>query len=336
MKNNWKKVSIKKIAKIANVGTATVDRVLYNREGVRKETKIKVLEALKYLEGGEKNKKRVFLFCQSGLAYNKTLKKYLKKMLINNNNFEVDYEFIETREIISTKTENRILKDKEYDGLIVVSTENYKINNIVQSFINKKKPCITLTSDLSQTNRNAYVGNDQVAAGSTAAKLLTSSLKNKRGEILMVISQPFRCQQEREMGFKKIMRYEFPKLNIIDGIQTTDTSEESYKQIIKYIRENGPPLGIYNITGGNMGIADAIRDSNYEKIPFVGHEMNQNTRMLLTTDRMDYVIGHNVKYELTKSFLLINNFYQNLLLKDIKTNILIFNKYNCLDENKVY
>lgn len=185
----------------------------------------------------------------------------------------------------------------------------------------KKKPCITLTSDLSQTNRNAYVGNDQVAAGATAAKLLTSlnsSSKNKKREILMVISQPFRCQQERELGFKKILRYEFPKLNIKDGIQTTDTSEESYKHIKKYIKEYGPPSGIYNITGGNTGIADAIKDCHCEKISFVGHELNKNTKFLLENDQIDYVISHDIEYELNKSISLINDYYKNYIIEDFK------------------
>ena len=339
MKQNWKKVSIKKIAQIANVGTATVDRVLYNRKGVRKETKIKVLKALDFLEYGKKEKKKIFLFCQSGNSYNVSLQATLNKILSKNNLIEIDSEFILTRDKISKKIEKRILEDEEYDGLISVSTENPIINNIVQNFINKRKPCITLTSDLSQTKRNAYVGNDQVAAGSTAAKLLTSlnpSSKNKKGELLMVISQPFRCQQERELGFKKIIRYEFPKLNIRDGIQTTDTSEESYKHIKKYIKEYGPPSGIYNITGGNKGIAEAIKDCQCEKIPFVGHELNKNTKTLLDKDQIDYVISHDLEYELSKSISLINDFYNNFIIEDFKTNILIFNKHNCTNEKEIY
>jgi len=78
-----------------------------------------------------------------------------------------------------------------------ISTENSIINEIVKNFNLQQKPVIALRSDLPETNRNAYVGNDQIAAGSTAAKLLMSSIKSKKGDILIVISQPFRCQQER-------------------------------------------------------------------------------------------------------------------------------------------
>jgi len=328
MRDSWKKVSIQKIAEIANVGTATVDRALNNRTGVKKTTKMKILNALHHLEKDLGKKKRIFLLCQSGNAYNNTLKDTLNEILLKNQSFQVSSKFILTKEKITNDLKEEILNKNHYDGLIIVSTENKKVNEIVNEFTFKKKPVITLTSDLSETNRHAYVGNDQVAAGSTAAKLLTSLMKNKRGEILMIISQPFRCQQERELGFKKILRYEFPKIKITETIQTTDTSEESYKHVKKYIKDNGPPQGIYNITGGNLGVADALKELEAHDVHFVGHELNSNTKMLLNSDRMDYVIGHDVKYELKKSFNLLENYFKNYQIENFKSNILIFNKHN--------
>ena len=329
MKQNWKKTSIKKIADIASVGTATVDRVLNNRKGVKKSTKLKILDAIHFLENNNERKKNIFLFCQSGNAYNNNLKKVLNTYLNNKKTINIDSEFILTKEKLSERLKNKILNSNNYDGLIVISTENSDINSIVNQFTFRNKPVITLTTDLSRTNRQAYVGSDQVAAGSTAAKLLTSLIKNKKGPILMIISQPFICQQEREQGFKKILRYDYPKIQIKETIQTTDTSEESYKHVKKYIKNNGPPLGIYNITGGNLGVADAIKDMGFNDISFVGHELNQNTLMLLNSDRMDYIIGHDVKYELKKAVQLIGDFYKNEILKNITSNIMIFNKYNC-------
>ena len=328
MKHEWKKISIRKIATIANVGTATVDRALNNRKGVKKTTKLKILNALNYLQTDHGKKRNIFLMCQSGSAYNNTLKETLDEILTKNQSFEVDSKFILTKEKINDNLKQKILNKNKYDGLIIVSTENKIVTEIVNEFTFNKKPVITLTSDLSETNRHAYVGNDQVSAGSTAAKLLTSLMKNKRGKILMIISQPFRCQQERELGFKRILRYEFPKIKITETIQTTDTSEESYKQVKKYIKDNGPPQGIYNITGGNLGVADALKEMGAKDVHFVGHELNSNTKMLLNSDRMDYVIGHDVKYELKKSFNLIKKFFKNYQLESFNSNILIYNKHN--------
>ena len=248
---------------------------------------------------------------------------------MNQNTIEINSEFILTKEKITEKIKSRILKNNNYDGLIVVSTENSTVNEIVNQYTLDNKPVVTLTTDLSRTNRQAYVGNDQVAAGSTAATLLTSLIRDKKGPILMIISQPFRCQQERELGFKKILRYDFPQIKIKETIQTTDTSEESYKHVKKYIKENGPPLGIYNITGGNLGVAEALKDTDSIDVNFIGHELNQNTQFLLNSNRMDYVIGHDVEYELKKSIELIENFYKNYELENVKSNILIFNKHNC-------
>ena len=135
---------------------------------------MKILNALHYLEKDLGKKKKIFLLCQSGNAYNNTLKETLKEILLKNQSFQVSSKFILTKEKITHDLKQGILKKNHYDGLIIVSTENKIVNEIVSEFSIKRKPVITLTSDLSETNRHAYVGNDQVAAGSTAAKLLTS------------------------------------------------------------------------------------------------------------------------------------------------------------------
>ena len=44
---------------------------------------------------------------------------------------------------------------------------------------------------------------------------------------------------------------------------------------------------------------------------------------------MLYVIGHDEKFEIENSILLINNFYNNKPIKNIESNILIHTKHNC-------
>ena len=330
MKKNWKNISIKKIAELAKVSTATVDRVLHDRKGITTSTIKKVNNALNDLKTEVNHqRKKILFFCQSGNSFNEKLNKNINQLIENNKNYiNIDTIFISPQENISSSVNINFFKNN-YDGLIIVATENLKIKNLVQNFISINKPVITLTTDLSETNRTAYVGNNQVAAGSTVAKLLTDNLRQKKGDILIVLSQPYRCQQDRELGFKRILRYEFTKLTIQEVIHRTYTSEDSYRQVKKYIKENGPPLGIYNVGGGNMSIAEAIKDAGHQEIIFIGHELNDKTRILLNTNQMSYVIGHDEKFEIEKAFLLINNFYNNKLIKNIESNILIHTKHNC-------
>ena len=301
MKNHWNNISIKKISELSEVSTATVDRVLHQRKGASKHTIEKVNDALKKLKDGMSYKsKKILLFCQSGNSFNKKIDKNINQLSKNNGLYKnLDTIYILPHENIPTYLNINFLKNN-YDALIVIAAENSKIKNLIQSFILINRPVITLTTDLSNTDRTAYVGNNQVDSGSTAAKLLTDSLNQRRGDILIVLSQPYRCQQDRELGFKKILRYEFPKFKIKEVIHRVHTIEDSYKEVKKNIKDNGPPLGIYNVAGGNIGIAEAIKDAGHQEIIFIGHELNDKTRILLNTDQMSYVIGHDEKFEIEK------------------------------------
>jgi LacI family transcriptional regulator len=340
MKNNWKNISIKKIAELAKVGTATVDRVLHNREGVKEKTKNKILSVLNDLNGLNNNsKKKIVLCCESGQSYNNTLKYHVEKTSKKkNNNIAIESHYIPAKEFKPSIFEKIILDScHESDGLIIVSQEDTKIERALQKYCNLKKPVITLTTDFPSSGRTAYVGCEQSAAGATAAKLISNSLTKKKGQILMVMSMPYRCQQERELGFKKVLRSYFPKIVIKESVYSLDTSEESYKHVKRYIKDNGPPLGIYNIAGGNIGVAEAIKDTGFKnEVVFIGHELNQNSKKLLDSDEMSYVIGHDVKLEVEKSFSLINDFYNGKQIKSFKSSVLIYTKYNSLDYELIF
>tara|TARA_Y100000287_G_scaffold177640_1_gene169485 strand:- start:724 stop:1743 length:1020 start_codon:yes stop_codon:yes gene_type:complete len=339
MKTHWKNVSIKKISKESGYGTATVDRVLNNRKGVSKKAKDKILKILTNLQNGKgkNDKKNILVCCQSGPSYNKTLEHSLDT--INNNiyKFNLIKNFIPAKDFKPIQFIKILKESSKFDGVIIVSQEDQNINNELSKIVSEDKPVITLTTDLPNSNRTSYIGNNQSNAGSTAAHIIGKNVGKKSGSILMVMSMPYRCQQERELGFRKVLRSEFPNLKIKESVFNLDTTEESYKYVKRYIKDNGPPLGIYNIAGGNLGVAKAISEMNVkENIVFVGHELNKNSRNLLENNKMDFVIGHDVELEIKIAFEKILNFNENSKSQtSFFSDILIFNRYNCLDK-KVY
>jgi len=337
MASYWKNISIKKISEESGYGTATVDRVLNNRAGVSKKTKDKILKILNNLQNGNQNnnKKNILVCSQSGPSYNKTLEETLDNVNSKNKNkFNLIKNFIAAKDFTPHKFV-KVLKDTEkFDAVIIVSQEDQNINNEITKIINEDKPVVTLTTDLPNSNRTCYIGSNQSNAGSAAAQIIGKNIRKKIGSILMVMSMPYRCQQERELGFRKVLRSEFPNLKIKESVFNLDTSEESYKYVKKYIKENGAPLGIYNIAGGNLGVAKAINEMDLkEDIIFIGHELNKNSRNLLENNKMDFVIGHDVELEIEMAFDKITNYDKEIENKNFYySDILIYNRYNCLNK----
>jgi LacI family transcriptional regulator len=121
---------------------------------------------------------------------------------------------------------------------------------------------------------------------------------NREGKILLVYSAPYRAQEEREMGFRRVLRSEFPKLTVDERVNSNDDTEYVYQNVVRYIEEHGEPAGIYNVAGGNVGIGKAIQQFDLAgKSVFIGHELNLNSRQLLETGIMNFAIGHDVLSE---------------------------------------
>ena len=66
---------------------------------------------------------------------------------------------------------------------------------------------VTLVTDIPLSQRVAYVGIDNRAAGATAAYLIDQWLTGDDEAVLMALSRSaFRGEEEREMGFRAAMR----------------------------------------------------------------------------------------------------------------------------------
>jgi LacI family transcriptional regulator len=183
----------------------------------------------------------------------------------------------------------------EVDGLILVAREHPAINGAVRSVIRRGVPVVCLTSDLPSSTRTAYVGSDQYASGAKAGWLCGRMLpSDKAGQVLFVYSVPFRCQLDREQGFRQVLRTEFPALAIDERDSSNESVDVVYEAVRRYIAKVGPPTAIYNVSGANIGIGRALEDEGLgAKTIFIGHELNENSRSLPERGTMDLAIGHD-------------------------------------------
>ncbi len=300
----WRGPTIVEIARESRVGTATVDRVLNSRGKVREVTRVKVLAALERLQKPQptaidQTTKRIAFICDSGVSFSQTLETAVIEYAAAHEGIECSFFTVTTSKTDPLKLANIIeRKAEEADALVIVARENLIINRAIRNVVSRKTPVVCLTTDLPASGRQVYVGSDPTAAGSTAAYLMGQTVGNRDGKILLVYSAPYRVQEERELGFRRILRSEFPKLSVDERVNSNDDSEYVYQNVVRYIEEHGAPAGIYNVAGGNVGIGKAIQQFNLAgKTVFIGNELNANSRQLLEAGIMNFVIGHDMPAE---------------------------------------
>ena len=97
-------------------------------------------------------------------------------------------------------------------------------------------------------------------------------------------SLSYRGHEEREIGFRHILVEEFPDLEVIDLTEVRDDTERAYQAARTHL-EDHPDIGaIYNIGGGNRGIARALEEKSLGRsVRFVGHELVPHTKRFLLT-----------------------------------------------------
>lgn len=340
----WRGPTILEIARASGVGTATVDRVLNARGGVREATRAKVLAAAAALDGRSRNepeppaaapapdRRKVAFLTESGPSFNRTLQEAVEAYAASRADVECRFAAITTAEADPVRFAQLVERAAtEADGLAVVAREDLTINRAIRAVTARGVPVVCVATDLPKSGRLAFVGSDQTAAGATAAYLMGRVVGPRAGKILLVVSAPYRGQEERELGFRRVLRAEFAHLEVDERVHNSDDIEHSYRNVRRYIEEHGPPAGVYNVAAGNVGIARALKEEGLDgKVVFVGHELNANSRALLESGGMDFVIGHDVDREVALSVEAITAFLDKRPASGgTATRVRVYTKFNC-------
>jgi LacI family transcriptional regulator len=274
---------------------------------------------------------RILLLGESGRSFNEEAANAAATYCQISPSVEIRSEHQVSHEVDASAFAARILEaSEEVDGLILVAREHPAINAAVRAVVARGVPVVCLTSDLPSSGRTAYVGSDQFASGSTAGWLCGRFLpRAKPGKVLFVCSVPFRCQLDREQGFRQVLRSEFADLIIDEKVSSDESADVIFDALRAYIGRNGPPAAIYNVSGANLGIGRALEAEGLAgRTVFIGHELNANARNLLAKGIMDLTIGHDFAQEVAMSVDCIRMALQGQNPASRISQSLLFTRYN--------
>jgi LacI family transcriptional regulator len=294
---------IDEIARIAGVSKATVDRVLNNRPGVQSHTRLHVIKVMESLSGesadaGNRRLRLDFVLPGGDNAFIADLARHIERQAAQRGDVDVHihrFEAIEPDRIAATLDS---LKDKT-SGVGLIGLDSPLVRESVRRLIAGGVTALTLVSDISHVGRISYVGIDNRAAGRLAGYLIGRFLPHARGKVALIAGAlAYRGHEEREMGFRHILRERFPDMEIVAPPEIGEDPDRAYDEVRALLDKYPDLLAIYCIGAGGEGIGRAlIEKGRAQSVVFIGHDLTDHTRTCLLDGVMDAVIDQNARVE---------------------------------------
>ena len=275
-------VTSKQIADIAGVSRGTVDRVLNNRSGVKKETKIRIrriAEQLGYVPNragkalsslGRPIILGLILNSEGNPFYDDILRgiqaakaaypdfciEYkMKKM----RGYHVEQQIAALEELTASGIQALIITPIN-SGLIA-----QKINEVVASGIE----VITLNTDIESANRLAHVGCNYIASGKTAAGLMGLFTNGDARVAIVTGSVNMLGHNQRIQGFLESIQNEYPNMKYVGMAENNDDDIQSYNVVKQLLKAHPEITAFYFAAAGVYGGVKAITECRADNMPII-------------------------------------------------------------------
>ncbi len=262
--------TIKEIAELSGVSRGTVDRVLNHRGFVNAETEKKVLEIARLLNyqpnkagmalAAQKKKIKigVLLFGADNPFFDEVLKGLHQKAeelsIYGCTILERRIPFDSDRQLEEMKS----FAADGIHGLIISPYNDIRIQQKIDALWEAGIPCITINTDMPDSNRIAYVGSNYFKCGQTAAGLL-NLLTNGDAKVGIVTgSHNILCHEERIHGFKEWLFENKSGIKIEEIVENNDDDYRCY-EVVDHLLNSHPELtALYFTAAGVYGGCRAV------------------------------------------------------------------------------
>ncbi|MDQ0035126.1 LacI family transcriptional regulator [Variovorax boronicumulans] len=311
------RATLSDVAREADVSLATVDRVLNKRTGVHARSIAQVQQAVERLNYrpdpaaarlARPHPHRVSFLLPSG---NNTFIEMLREQIAGSSGWMEDHRVsAQTHQVDVFEPQRlarRILALRgQCDTAVVMALDHPLVQAAIDKLVAQGIAVITLVSDVPKSQRQHFVGIDNVAAGRTAGTLVGRFSGNAKGEVGVIVgSLSLRDHAERSLGFSQVMAAEYPGLRVLPPVEGKDDPKLARQLSARLLAAHPKLVAIYSVGAGNPGISATLKASGRAgKIVFVGHELTPAARADLLDGTMAAVINQDAGHEIRSALRL--------------------------------
>jgi LacI family transcriptional regulator len=303
---------VKDIAFQAGLSTATVDRVLNGRAGVRRQTEMRVRAAIAELEkqqtGAQTTGRRkiaIDILMEAPERFTVAVREAFEAEVATflPTVFRCRFHFAEVMRPSDLAQLVDRIRLRGTDGMVVKAPDVPEVADAVARAVAAGIPVVTLVTDLPNTGRAAYSGADNRAAGETAAYLIGERMGDRDAKVLVTLSSSrFRGEEEREIGFRRVIREYFPAIGITEISEGHGTDAATGSLVSAALARDSAIDAVYSIGGGNRAVLAAFEAVGRPIRIFVAHDLDGDNRALLAQRRITFVLHHDLRSDARSAF----------------------------------
>jgi LacI family transcriptional regulator len=297
MSSEGKRITLQDIALSLGVSRGTVDRAIHGRGRINEETRERVIEEARRLG-----------YAEERLTPLLALRRSLEIACIIPDRPDYFFDFIlegmqdaaqglhnPGMELSIHRTpandesyQARIIENlpESVDGIILVPQGMEEIGKAVRRWKsagpNRIKPLLTVNSDLPESGRECFVGQDLYRSGRIAGEILGKLVR--KGSVLPITGKRYLFgHEERIRGFTEMIREFFPGIDISEPVECSDDELLAGDLVREALHSPSPPSGIFCASGAStLGAAGALRAEGLPGIPLVGYD--RSSRLMEALD----------------------------------------------------
>ena len=319
-------ITIKDIAKKANVSIGTVDRVIHNRPGVSKKTKAHIDKIIKE-NNFQINK------IASTLALNKSYriailipesvnesefwaqpKKGIEKATEEIKNFRTSTTFFLFNQFEPTSYINvfkKIIKDK-YDAVLMAPVFYKETKSLIHHLDNDNIPYIFINIEIKDLNAMSFIGQNSFKSGYLAAKLMNlmiPDLSHVLIPILRLNKDNYLAIDNRILGFKAYFKEKNDTIKV-DEIFISDIKNQEIinKTLDEQFKINNKIKGLFVPSSYANLIANYLETYHLQNIKMVGYDTNDKNNHFLKNETIDFLISQKPYIQGYKGIKLLSDF----------------------------
>lgn len=285
-------ITLNQIAEICGVSRGTVDRALHNKGNVRPAVAERI-KAVANEYGYTPNR--------AGLALSRASHPIRIGVII----ISVQTPFMqivldaarrEARRLAAFSVEVIFRLSPSLDPVEQVSMIEELVETKINELIDQRGiPVVMFNTDLPNSHRLCYVGQENISSGRTVAELMRL-VTRESGTVATIITPCMyhSAYRERLKGFKEELLTPDSPLQLQEVTLPNDDSNVVYEHTLRLLQETPELTGIYAITPGYAGACSALVDSGRARgVHLIMHDEIPANLYELRRGVADFVIGQD-------------------------------------------